>query len=140
MPDTDTTTAGARHAHRTPDDLYGGIVLAAMLLMLGGTLQLLQGIVALVDEGFYVLGQEYMLELDLSTWGWVHVVWGAAVLALGAALLSGSGVARVLAVGFASVSILVNFAWLPYYPVWSLTVIAFNLFASWALVTRWPSS
>ena len=29
-----------------------------------------------------------------------------------------------------------NFLWLPYYPVWALIIIAFDVFVIWALTTR----
>jgi hypothetical protein len=41
--------------------------------------------------------------------------------------------ARTLGVIVAAVSILVSFAWLPYYPVWAVVVIVFDFFVIWAL-------
>ena len=112
---------------------YGGVVFAAMLMILAGTFQSVQGLVALVNDDFYVTGEEYIFRFDLTTWGWVHLVLGVIVGLAGAALLRGAVWARTVAVILAGLSILANFLWIPYYPVWSLTVIAFDFFVIWAL-------
>ena len=113
---------------------YGGIVFAAMLMILAGIMQFLQGLVALVNDDFYVRGSEYVFRFDLTTWGWIHVVTGLVLAFAGAALMRGFVWARTLAMVIAGLSILANFLWLPYYPVWSLTVMAFDLFVMWALI------
>lgn len=115
---------------------YGGVVFAAMLMILAGTFQAVQGLVALVNDDFYVTGEEYIFRFDLTTWGWVHLVLGVIVGLAGAALLRGAAWARTMAVVLAGLSILANFLWLPHYPVWSLTVIAFDVFVIWALVVH----
>lgn len=115
---------------------YGGVVFAAMLMILAGTFQAVQGLVALVNDDFYVTGEEYIFRFDLTTWGWVHLVLGVIVGLAGAALLRGAVWARTVAVILAGLSILANFLWIPYYPVWSLTVIAFDVFVIWALVVH----
>ena len=115
---------------------YGGVVFAAMLMILAGTFQSVQGLVALVNDDFYVTGEEYIFRFDLTTWGWVHLVLGVIVGLAGAALLRGAVWARTVAVILAGLSILANFLWIPYYPVWSLTVIAFDVFVIWALVVH----
>ena len=33
----------------------------------------------------------------------------------------------------ASLSIVLNFVWLPYYPVWGIIIIALDVFVIWAL-------
>ena len=115
---------------------YGGVVFAAMLMILAGTFQAVQGLVALVNDDFYVTGEEYIFRFDLTTWGWVHLVLGVIVGLAGAALLRGAVWARTVAVILAGLSILANFLWIPYYPIWSLTVIAFDVFVIWALVVH----
>ena len=62
---------------------YGGVVFAAMLMILAGTFQAVQGLVALVNDDFYVTGEEYIFRFDLTTWGWVHLVLGVIVALAG---------------------------------------------------------
>lgn len=120
---------------RTPRGGAAGVtVFAAVLMMVGGTMQATQGLVALVDDTFYVVGQEYVFALDLTSWGWVHLVLGGVVALAGLALVSGATWARLVAVVLASLGILANFWWMPYYPLWSLTLIAFHVAVIWAVV------
>lgn len=132
---TRSTDRAPAPADRSPT-AYGGVVFAAMLMILAGTFQAAQGLVALVNDDFYVTGEEYIFRFDLTTWGWVHLVLGVVVGLAGAALLRGAVWARTVAVILAGLSILANFLWIPYYPVWSLTVIAFDVFVIWALTTH----
>jgi hypothetical protein len=109
---------------------------AGVLMVLIGTMHAIQGLVALANDDFYVIGQEYVFEFDVTTWGWIHLIGGVIVLLGGIALFQGSVWARTLAVVLASISILLNFMWLPYYPLWSLVVIAFDLFVIWAVTAH----
>lgn len=66
----------------------------------------------------------------------IHVIVGAITVLAGIGLFSGAVWARTVAVAIAAVSILVNFAWLPYYPLWSILIIAFDMFVIWALTAH----
>ena len=44
--------------------------------------------------------------------------------------------ARSVGVLVAAASIIANFAWLPYYPVWGILIIAFDVFVIWALTVH----
>ena len=48
------------------------------------------------------------------------------------ALFQGATWARAVAVVLASLSIVANFFWMPYYPLWSLTIIALGVLVIWA--------
>jgi hypothetical protein len=114
----------------------GVIVTAAVFMILIGVFQAIQGFVALLNDTFYVVGAEYVFQFDVTTWGWIHLVLGIVAAFAGYGLLSGATWARVVAVLMASVSIVANFMWLPYYPIWSLTIIAFCAFAIWAVTAH----
>ena len=110
----------------------GITVFAGVLMVLSGTLQAVQGVVALANDTFYVVGEEYLFEFDVTSWGWIHLIMGVIVALAGVALFRGAVWARTVAVIVASVSIIANFMWMPYYPFWSMTVIAFDIFVIWA--------
>jgi len=61
---------------------------------------------------------------------------GLVALCAGLGLFFGKVWAKVTAIIVASCSILANFAWLPYYPVWAVLVIAFDLFVIWAVTVH----
>ena len=105
-------------------------------MLLAGTLHLLQGLVALVNDEFYVSRQTQMVELDLVAWGWIHVVFGMLVASTGAALVGGRRGATIPAVLLVALSIVVNAIWFAHYPFWSATVIALDVFVIWALIAQ----
>jgi hypothetical protein len=111
-------------------------VFAAVMLMMIGAFQAIQGLIALANDTFYVVGQEYIFQFDVTRWGWIHLILGVVVAVAGYFVLQAKGWARTVGVIVAGVSALFNFAWLPYYPVWSILIIALNVFVIWALTVR----
>jgi hypothetical protein len=120
-----------------PDAVAVGVTTAAaVVLILAGVLNAMQGVVALATNEFYVVTQRWLFQFDVSAWGWVHVLIGLIIAATGVALLMGAFWACVLGVVIASLSVVVNFLWLPYYPVWAVIVIAFDVFVIWVLTVN----
>jgi hypothetical protein len=103
-----------------------------------GIIQFCQGIAAVAENEVFVAGVDYVYKFDLTTWGWIHIVLGALVAAVGLALVTGAGWARVTAIVIAAISILANFLWLPYYPWWSVLIIALDIVVIWAVSTWKP--
>ena len=66
----------------------GGIVFAASVLTLVGCFQAIAGLVAIVDDDFYAVTRNYTFDLDTSTWGWLHLLLGIALVITGLALFS----------------------------------------------------
>jgi hypothetical protein len=120
-----------------PDGRALGITAAAgLILILVGVFGMIQGIVGLLDNDLYVVTNKWLFEMDRTAWGWGHIVIGLIALGAGLGLFFGKAWAAVIAVIIASVSILANFAWLPYYPVWALLVIGFDVFVIWAVTVH----
>lgn len=113
----------------------GGSIGAAIILVTVGIVQIFQGIAAVAENEMFVVGIEYVYKFDLTTWGWIHIVFGAVVLLAGLALFTGATWARVFAIVIASLSIIANFLWLPYYPWWSVLIIALDVVVIWAVST-----
>jgi hypothetical protein len=130
------TTTGPSETYREPTGWVGWIFFAAVLMILAGTLNAIHGFIAIVNDEWVVWGNRADLYLDLTTWGWVHLIIGVAVLLAGIGLLSGNVVARAVAVLLASLSIIANFLYIPAYPVWALTIIAINVFVIYALTAH----
>jgi hypothetical protein len=112
----------------------------AVLLVTVGVLEVLQGLSAIAKDEVIVTGIDYTYQFDLTAWGWTHLVLGALVTAAGIALFTGATWARVGAMVICAVSILVNFLWLPYYPMWAITIIALNAVVIWAVSTWHPDT
>ncbi|MGI9666199.1 MAG: DUF7144 family membrane protein [Acidimicrobiia bacterium] len=109
---------------------------AAVMLWIVGALSAIQGLVAIINESFYVVTPEYIFQFDVTTWGWIHLIIGVVMFLAGIGLLSSAMWARVVAVIAASLSLVANFAWLPWYPFWSSILIAVDIAVIWAVTVH----
>jgi hypothetical protein len=113
----------------------GGLLFAGSLLLIIGVCQAIVGLVAILENEFFVVRPNYVFEFDASGWGWIHLVLGLLIVLVAASLLTGRAWAAVTTVVIASLSAIANFFFIPYYPFWSLLVIALDIWVIWA-VTR----
>ena len=114
----------------------GGVVFAATMMLVVGTFQILAGLVALLDDEFYVVGRDYTFKFDVTAWGWIHLLLGILLVVCGWALFARSAWAGVTAIVLAGFSAIASFLFIPYYPFWSLAIIAVDVFIIWALATQ----
>ena len=114
----------------------GWTTFAALMMIMIGFWHAIAGLVALFEDQFYVVGQEYVFQLDVTTWGWIHLILGAVVVLAGVSLFSGAVWARTIGVILAVVSAIAAFAWLPYYPVWGGLIAASAIFVIWSLTAH----
>ncbi|MGW4091083.1 DUF7144 family membrane protein [Nocardia sp. NPDC004750] len=127
--------------HRVRQGIAAGTsIAAAIILTTVGFLQLFQGISAVAEDELFVQGQQYTFEFDFTAWGWIHVVLGVVMIVVGIALMTGATWARVSAIVIAALSIIANFLWLPYYPAWSILIIALDVVVIWAVTTWNPET
>jgi uncharacterized membrane protein len=110
-----------------------GIVFAASILTLIGCFQAITGLVAIIDDEFFVVTRNYTFDLDTTVWGWLHLLLGIALVITGWGLFSGRTWAGVTAIVLAMLSALGNFFFIPYYPFWAIVVIALDIWVIWAL-------
>ena len=106
-----------------------------MMLMLGGW-WIIAGLVAIVNDDFYVVTQEWIFEFSTTSWGWIHLILGIVVLFAGIGVFSAAVWARTVGVILAGISGLVAFAWLPYFPVWGILFVTLSVFTVWALTVH----
>ena len=111
----------------------GAIAFAATIMTLIGVFQALTGLVAIFNDSFYVVSANYTFDLDVTAWGWIHLILGLAVLATGLGLFARATWAGVTAIMLCMLSALSNFFFIPYYPIWALVLIALNVWVIWAL-------
>jgi nitrate reductase NapE component len=111
----------------------GLTLFAAVMLFISGVLAIFRGIMAIARDNVFVTTPNYVFKFDLTGWGWVHLVLGALAVVVSVGLFMATTWARVLGVAIASLLIIANFLTIPYYPVWSLTLIALYGFIIWAL-------
>jgi hypothetical protein len=114
----------------------GGILFAGLMMIMVGIWQALEGLIAIFENEFYVATRNYLFQFDATTWGWIHLIVGVIVAFAGWGLLSGRTWARVVAITLAVLRAIANFLWLPYYPFWSLLIIAVDVFVIWAIAAH----
>lgn len=111
----------------------GGTILAGTLMILSGLWSFFLGLVAIVKQSFYVATPNNIYEFSVHGWGWVHLILGIVVFAAGVCVLLGQTWAKALGIVLAVFSGIASFLFLPYYPLWSIIVIAIDVFIVWAL-------
>jgi hypothetical protein len=114
----------------------GFILFAAIMMIMVGIWQALQGLIAIFENEFYVATRNYLFEFDATAWGWIHLLIGLLVAFAGWGLLSGRTWARMVAITLAVLSAIANFLFIPYYPFWSLLIIAVDVFVIWAIAAH----
>jgi hypothetical protein len=119
-----------------PTGWTGWIAFAGIMLIIGGSLNLLYGIIAAVNDEWVVWTNRADVYLDLTEWGWAHIILGSIALLAGIGLFSGNILARTVAVIVAGVSMIVNFFFIPVYPIWALTVITIDVLVIWAVTAH----
>jgi hypothetical protein len=128
--------AYSRAGRQTSGWAVGFILFAAIMMIMAGFFQLLAGLVAIFENEFYVATRNYLFQFDATTWGWIHLLLGLIMAFAGWGLLSGRTWARVVAITLAVLSATANFLFIPYYPFWSLLIIALDVFVIWAIAAH----
>ena len=127
-------------ATQPSDGWAGWVTFAAVILALLGTLNMIEGFIALFDEGYFVVAAGELLLVDFTAWGVIMLAWGVVLLSAGLALAAGRSWARWLALLAACVNVVAQIGFLSAYPVWSAIMILFDVLVIFALTTRWQAA
>ncbi len=114
----------------------GWTMFAAVMMVMIGIWHAMAGLVAIIEDEFYVVGAQYVFQFDTTSWGWIHIILGIVILFAGFGLLSGAVWARTVGVILAVISGIAAFAWLPYYPIWGVLLAAGAIAVIWALTAH----
>lgn len=121
----------------------GFVVFAAAVLFIVGAVDIIQGLAALLKQTTYVIpGGENALLVTTSydTWGWALIIWGAVLVLSAASLFGGRGWGRWFAIFAVIVNMIVQIAWFPAYPLWSLVALGLGVAVLWALTAGWQDA
>ena len=114
----------------------GWATFAAFMLMLAGAWGVIVGIAGVAQDSVYLVSPDRALEFSTTTWGWTHLIVGIILFLSGIGIFSGNVLARTVGVIVAGLSAIANFAWMPYYPAWSIVAIAVDIAVIWALTAH----
>lgn len=119
-----------------PTGWTGWIGFAGVMMIIGGFLNAFYGLVAVVNDEWVVWTNRSAMFLDITQWGWVHIILGLAIVLAGFGVFTGNVLARTLGVVIAAISLMANFFFIPAYPIWAITVIVIDLLVIWALTVH----
>ena len=129
-------TTGAPPTKQPSGVAVGFTLFAGCMMILAGVFQMIYGISALAKDNVALFTQNYVFKFDTTTWGWIHLLVGLGVLLAGFGVIAGNIIGRIVGVALAVLSAVVNFAAIPHYPFWSMTIIAIDVFVIWALTAH----
>ncbi len=120
----------------------GWISFAGLLMVIIGSLDFFQGLIAIIRDEYYVLTPEQIVVFDLTTWGWITLLWGIVVALAGFGLLAAQSWARWFAIIVGSLNFIaqLGFVGSSQYPLWALTVLALTAVVLYALIVRWDEA
>jgi len=122
--------------------MAGWIGFAGIVMLVVGAIDMLQGLIALLEDEYFVPTRAGMLVVDLTAWGWFLIFWGLLLVLVGLGLLGAQSWARWAGIVLVSLNILVQlgFAGDSSYPLWALTAMILNIVVLYALTARWTES
>jgi hypothetical protein len=120
----------------------GWIRLGAILILIISMLEFFEGLTAIIRGDYYHVTPDQIVVFDLSTWGWLTLIWSIVLAVIGFALLAAATWARWAAIVVLSLNFIVQLGFLgsAQFPLWALTVLALNVVVLYALMVRWEDA
>jgi hypothetical protein len=117
----------------------GWIAFAGWLMIIIGSIEFFEGLIAVIRDDYYVLAPKQIIVFDLTTWGWITLIWGIIIAIAGLGLLAGSGFARwfTIVVGSLNFILQLGFVGSSQFPLWALTALALTAVVLYALIVHW---
>ena len=126
----------------TSERWSGWISFAGLMMVIIGGLDFFEGLIAVIRDQYYVVTPAQIVVFDLTTWGWIMIIWGIVLVFAGFGLLSGATWARWFGIVAGSLTFLVQLGFVgsSQYPLWALTVLALNVVVLYGLIVHWDDA
>lgn len=129
---TSATVRGRKSAGYAEQRGLGLVWFAAIVLLVVGVFNVIDGIAAIANSHFFVANAHYVFG-DLRAWGWVALILGVLQLLAGGGVLLGNQLARWFGVAVIALNLISTLLFVPAYPFWSLAIIALDVLALYGL-------
>jgi hypothetical protein len=131
-----STSRMARARTRSRSMWVGWVYFGGAMMVLLGTFNLIEGLVALFNDEYYVATPQGLLVFDITGWGWVHLIIGVIAIIVGIGVFAGATWARICGVILCGINAIAQLAFLSAYPVWGILVIMLDILVIWALIVH----
>ena len=120
----------------TGETWAGWIRFAAIMMLIIASIDFFQGLIAIIRGSYYALTPNQIIVFDLSTWGWLTLLWAIVIGITGLGLGMGATWARWVTIVVASLNILglLGFVGSAAYPLWALTALTLNVIVLYAVL------
>ena len=116
----------------------GWAAFAGIILFVLGVFNVLYGLAALLNDGQVLVtnGYDGVIIWNLTTWGWIHLVIGAIMIATSIGLFTVKTWARVVAVIFCVLSAIAHIGLITAFPLWSILIIVLDVLVIYNLTVK----
>jgi hypothetical protein len=117
----------------------GWIAFAGWLMVIIAFINFFEGLIAVIRDQYYVFAPNQVIVFDVTTWGWITMIWAVVIGLAGLGLLSGATWARwfTILVGTVNFIAQLGFVGNSQYPLWALTSLVLTGVVLYALIVRW---
>jgi hypothetical protein len=113
---------------------------AGIVTLLLGILNLIDGLIAITDSDVFEQNPAASRALPvtdrLEVWGWIILGIGVVMVVIAFPIIVGLPWARLAGIIVAGIDLVLEFAFLPHFPVWSLILIGLNVLVIFGLAVR----
>jgi hypothetical protein len=112
---------------------YGWVIFAGVMLTLGGTANVIDGIAAIGGSNFFARSANYIIG-DLTSLGWAVLIIGVVQLLAGFGVLARNQAARWVGVAAAALNAVAQLLFVEAYPLWSLSLFVLDILVMYGLL------
>lgn len=129
------------HASRPPagGEYSGWIAFAGVMMFILGSLNAIWGLGGILNDDVVVVGGHGALILDITAWGWVHLILGSLIALVGVGLITGNSAARVAGVFLVALNAIAQIVWFPAAPLWAFLMIILDTIIIYQLTMNWSA-
>ncbi|HEY0694357.1 MAG TPA: hypothetical protein VGD71_35660 [Kribbella sp.] len=114
----------------------GWLSFAGIVAIVVGVFNVIDGLVALFRNDYYLVTSQDILVFNFTAWGWIWLLLGLVQIVVGAGIIAGHSWARMAGVAMAVLAAIGQLAFLRAFPVWSVLVIAMCVLVVYALTAH----